>query len=68
MKRLAHYFPIGNYTYIYIKCMEGQKRTADPNTFNLLKQMTDLNYKKDLLTQEFLRNFAKPQMWDFTVQ
>lgn len=49
-KRLAHYFPTGNYTSIYIKCMEGQKRTADPNTFNLLKQMTYLNYKEDLLT------------------
>lgn len=42
--------------------MGGQKRTADPNTFDLLKQTTYLNYKTDLLTQEFLRNFAKPQM------
>lgn len=47
--------------------MGGQKRTADPNTIDLLKQMTYLNFKKDL-TQEFLRNFAKPQMWDFTLQ
>lgn len=48
IKKLRHYFPTAN--YIYIKSMEGQKRTADPNTFNLLKQTTYLNYKKDLLT------------------
>lgn len=66
VKKLGHYFPTAN--YIYIKCMEGQKRTADLNTFDLLKQTTYLNYKKDSLTQEFLRNFAKPQMWDFILQ